>query len=64
MIMMMKTKATQLYTNLYIILYTLAIFPGNPLHALLYTEKNKSQCFNGANLNKKMNRNFLKTLTF
>ena len=63
MILMMK-KATQLYTNLYIILYTLAIFPGNPLHALLYTEFSKSQCFNGANLYKKMNRNFLKTLTF
>jgi hypothetical protein len=53
MILMMMMKATQLYTNLYIILYTLAIFPGNPLHALLYTEKNKSQCFNGANLIKK-----------
>jgi hypothetical protein len=43
MILMMM-KATQLYTNLYIILYTLAIFPGNPLHALLYTELPKSQC--------------------
>jgi len=52
MILMMM-KATQLYTNLYIILYTLAIFPGNPLHALLYTEFSKSQCFNGANLYKK-----------
>ena len=50
---LMMTKATQLYTNLYIILYTLAIFPGNPLHALLYTEFSKSQCFKGANLYKK-----------
>ena len=41
---LMMTKATQLYTNLYNILFNLAIFPGNPLHALLYTKKVKSQC--------------------
>ena len=41
---LMMTKVIQLYTNLYNILNTLAIFPGNPLHALLYIKKVKSQC--------------------
>mgnify|MGYP001253053922 CR=1 FL=1 len=41
---LMMTKATQLYTNLYNILFTIAISLGNPLHALLYIKKIKSQC--------------------
>jgi len=41
---LMMTKATQLYTNLYIILDTLAISLGTSLHAPLYTKKIKSQC--------------------
>ena len=41
---LMMTKATQLYTNLYNILFTIAISLGNPLHAPLYTKKIKSQC--------------------
>ena len=44
MILMMMTKATQLYINLYNILITIAISLGNPLHAPLYTKKIKSQC--------------------
>ena len=38
---LMMTKATQLYTNLYNILFTIAISFGNPLHALLYIKPKK-----------------------